>query len=143
MTFDRKTTRLPGTGQASAAPDDALRQMLTTLIQQTLEQEFSAFVGARPHERTPERSGWRNGHRRRRLTTRVGTLELRVPRDRAGQFQPSLFARYQRSEQAFVAALVEMYIQGVSTRKVTHIVEELCGVHVSASEVQRAREAAR
>lgn len=109
--------------------------MLTTLIQQTLEQEFAAFVGARPHERTPERSGWRNGHRRRRLTTRVGTLELRVPRDRAGQFQSSLFARDQRSEQAFVTALVEMHIQGVSTRKVTQIVEELCGVHVSASEV--------
>lgn len=135
MTFDRKSTRLDVVGQATAAPDDALRHMLTTLIQQTLEREFTQFLGAQPHERSAARTGWRNGHRRRRFTTRVGTLELRVPRDRAGQFQPSLFARYQRSEQAFVAALVEMYIQGVSTRKVTHIVEELCGVRVSASEV--------
>lgn len=138
MTFDRKSTRLSVVEQATraaAAPDDPLRQLLTTLIQETLEQEFTHFVGAAPHERSATRTGWRNGARRRRFTTRVGTLELRVPRDRAGQFQPSLFARYQRNEQAFVAALVEMYVQGVSTRKVTHVVEQLCGVSVSASEV--------
>jgi transposase-like protein len=109
--------------------------MLTTLVHETLEREFSAFLGAPPYARTPVRRGVRNGHRRRRFTTRVGTLELRVPRDRAGLFQPSLFARYERSEQAFVNALVEMYVQGVSTRKVTHVVETLCGVHVSASAV--------
>lgn len=116
-------------------PDDAMRQMLTTLVQETLEREFTQFVGAQPHERTAARRGWRNGHRVRRYTTRVGTLELRVPRDRAGLFQPTLFARYERSEQAFVAALVEMYVQGVSTRKVAKVVETLCGVHVSASAV--------
>ena len=120
---------------APAAPEDVLRQMLTTLVQETLEREFTRFLGAHPHERTARRRGWRNGHRRRRFTTRVGTLELRVPRDRAGQFQPTLFARYERSEQAFVAALVEMYVQGISTRKVTRVVEALCGVHVSASAV--------
>jgi transposase-like protein len=117
------------------APDDLLRQMLTTIVQQTLEAEFTRFLGAGPHERTHARRGWRNGHRARRFTTRVGSLELRVPRDRAGLFQPALFARYERSEQAFVAALVEMYVQGISTRKVTHVVETLCGVHVSASAV--------
>src|SRR5207302_4053485 len=85
--------------------------------------------------RTATRRGYRNGSRRRRFTTRVGTMDLRVPRDRAGEFQPSLFARYERSEQAFVAALVEMYVQGVSTRKVTRVVETLCGAHVSASAV--------
>jgi putative transposase len=141
MTFDRKNTQSPRLSvvdhatRAATAPDDPLRQLLTTLIQETLTQEFAQFVGAAPHERSATRTGWRNGHRRRRFTTRVGTLELRVPRDRAGQFQPSLFARYQRNEQAFVAALVEMYVQGVSTRKVTHVVEQLCGVSVSASEV--------
>jgi transposase-like protein len=117
------------------APDDLLRQMLTTIVQQTLEEEFTRFLGAAPHERTHARRGWRNGHRARRFTTRVGSLELRVPRDRAGLFQPALFARYERSEQAFVAALVEMYVQGISTRKVTHVVETLCGVQVSASAV--------
>src|SRR5205085_1988783 len=141
MTFDRKNTQQPRLSvvdhatRAATAPDDPLRQLLTTLIQETLAQEFTQFVGAAPHERSATRTGWRNGHRRRRFTTRVGTLELRVPRDRGGQFQPSLFARYQRNEQAVVAALVEMYVQGVSTRKVTHVVEQLCGVHVSASEV--------
>jgi putative transposase len=141
MTFDRKNTQQPRLSvvdqatRAATAPDDPLRQLLTTLIQETLTHEFAQFVGAAPHERSATRKGWRNGHRRRRFTTRAGTLELRVPRDRAGQFPPSLFARYQRNEQAFVAALVEMYVQGVSTRKVTHVVEQLCGVSVSASEV--------
>lgn len=107
--------------------------MLTGLVQETIEREFTRFLGAAPHERSQLRQGWRNGHRRRRFTTRVGTLELRIPRDRAGLFQPSLFARYERSEQAFVAALTEMYIQGVSTRKVSRVVETLCGAHVSAS----------
>jgi putative transposase len=119
----------------ASAPDDLLRQMLTTIVQQTLEQEFTRFLGAAPHERTSARRGWRNGYRARHFTTRVGSLELRVPRDRAGLFQPALFARYERSEQAFVAALVEMYVQGISTRKVTRVVETLCGVHVSASAV--------
>ncbi|MGH7713636.1 MAG: IS256 family transposase, partial [Gemmatimonadaceae bacterium] len=67
--------------------------------------------------------------------TRVGRLALRIPRDRSGRFQPSLFERYERSEKALVLALAEMYVQGVSTRKVTHIVEQLCSVSVSASEV--------
>jgi putative transposase len=138
MALTPKSMSLAGAEQLSAppaAPEDALRQMLATLVQETLEREFTRFLGAAPHERTPARRGWRNGHRRRRFTTRVGSLELRVPRDRAGLFQPTLFARYERSEQAFVAALVEMYVQGVSTRKVTHIVETLCGVQVSASAV--------
>lgn len=138
MALDRKSMLRRGGKQlpaGSAAPEDALRQMLITLVQETVEREFTAFLGAGPHERTVTRRGWRNGHRRRRLTTRVGTLDLRVPRDRAGLFHPALFARYERSEQAFVAALVEMYVQGVSTRKVTRIVETLCGVSVSASAV--------
>jgi transposase-like protein len=117
------------------APTDVLRAMLHTMIQETLAREFQDFVGAAPFERTPERRDVRNGYRRRRFTTRVGTLTLRIPRDRAGQFQPSLFARYQRSEQALVATLAEMYFQGVSTRKVTKVVEQLCGAAISASEV--------
>ena len=137
MALTRKSTARDGREQLAlgGAPEEALRQMLTTLVQETLEREFTRFLGAPPHARTPERRGWRNGHRRRRFTTRVGTLELRVPRDRAGLFQPSLFARYERSEQAFVAALVEMYVQGISTRKVTRVVETLCGTSVSASTV--------
>jgi transposase-like protein len=108
--------------------------MLSTLIHETMEREFAQFLGARRFERSPERRDVRNGYRRRQFTTRVGQLELRIPRDRAGRFQPSLFARYQR-EQALALALAEMYIQGVSTRKVSAIVEPLCGTSVSASEV--------
>jgi len=79
-------------------------------------------------ERNAERRGWRNGTKPWRLKTRVGTVELRIPKDRAGQFQSSLFERYQRSEKALVAALTTMYIQGVSTRRVTKMVGQLCGV---------------
>jgi transposase-like protein len=109
--------------------------MLSTLVQETIEREFTQFMGAKRFERTEERRDVRNGYRRRQFSTRVGQIELRIPRDRAGRFQPSLFARYQRSEQALVLALTEMYVQGVSTRKVSTIVETLCGTSVSASEV--------
>ena len=138
MAFTGKSTQRPRVeqlGLTAGVPTEALRQMLGTLVQETIEQEFTRFLGARPHERTEQRRGYRNGSRPRRYTTRVGSLELRVPRDRAGEFQVSLFARYERSEQALVAALVEMYVQGISTRKVTHVVETLCGAHVSASAV--------
>jgi transposase-like protein len=134
MAFDRKST-LTVVGEQAAAPDDALRQMLTTLIHEVLEREFTRELGAEAFERTPARTGWRNGYRTRQWVTRVGPLTLRIPRDRAGRFQPSLFARYQRSEKALVLALQEMYVQGVSTRKVSAIVEQLCGTTISASEV--------
>lgn len=141
MTVRSQATPPGGRKQASRpptvpdVPEDALRTMLQSLIQETLEREFTQFVGAAPHARSATRRGWRNGHRGRTLLTRVGPLRLQVPRDRAGEFQPSLFARYQRSEQAFVLALAEMYLQGVSTRKVSAVVEQLCGATISASTV--------
>ena len=75
------------------------------------------------HERTSERQGYRNGVRPRTLYTRVGPVTLQVPQTRAGSFSPEIFKRYQRSEQAFVLALMEMVAHGVSTRKVTEITE--------------------
>lgn len=122
-------------GPSLGGGEDLLRQLLGELVQEALDKEFERFMGAAPWQRTPARQGWRNGQKRRKLRTRVGTIELRVPKDREGRFQPSLFARYQRSEKALVFALVEMYLQGVSTRKVTRIVEELCGFSISASQV--------
>jgi putative transposase len=92
-------------------------------------------VGAGKGERTEARLGYRSGHYGRTLITRVGKLELRVPQDRAGRFSTELFERYQRSEQALVATLAEMYVQGVSTRKVKAITEELCGHAFSASAI--------
>lgn len=117
---------------------DALRQLIETVVQQTLEREFATVLGAAAYERTPARRGVRNGTRPRTLVTRVGRIALAVPRDRAALFQPTVFARYQRHEQALVATLAECYLQGVSTRKVRHVVETLCGETVSASVVSAA-----
>lgn len=134
MTVRPKVTAVDAGGEGGV-PTEALKVMLQALIQETLEAEFTEFLGAASHERSATRRGWRNGTRERTWQTRVGALTLRVPRDRAGTFQPSLFARYQRSEQAVVLALAEMYLQGVSTRKVSAVVEQLCGATVSASTV--------
>nr|WP_244602580.1 IS256 family transposase [Mesorhizobium delmotii] len=103
-----------------------------------MEAEMTEAIGAEKGERTAERVGYRSGYYERKLVTRVGVLELRVPQDRAGRFSTELFERYQRSEKALVSALVEMYVQGVSTRKVKAITEELCGHAFSASTVSEA-----
>lgn len=115
--------------------DGGFATLLTKVLNQVLEAQVTDHLGAQPHERNDERQGYRNGYRDRELTTRVGTLTLRVPRVRDGSFSPEMFARYQRSEQAFVLALCEMVVQGVSTRKVNAIVEELCGAAISKSQV--------
>ena len=98
--------------------DEALRALLQTTVQEVLEAEMDEALGAGKGERTGERRGYRSGYYGRKLTTRVGTLELRVPQDRGGLFRTEVFARYQRSEKALLLALAEMYVQGVSTRKV-------------------------
>jgi len=115
--------------------DDALRALLETTVQQVLEVEMDEAIGASKSERTGERRGYRSGYYGRKLTTRIGTLELRVPQDRGGLFRTEVFGRYQRSEKALLLALAEMYVQGVSTRKVRAITEELCGHGFSASSV--------
>jgi len=120
---------------AGLVPPDALRAMVATLVQDTIQVEFDRFVGARRYQRTPARQGHRNGHYRRQFRTRIGAIELEIPRDRAGLFRPSLFAKYERSEQALVLAMIEMYVHGVSTRKVSAVVEALCGTTISASEI--------
>src|SRR3954468_23367087 len=114
---------------------DGLHEVLRAVMQEVLEAEMDEALGASKGERTPERLGYRSGYYGRTLVTRVGKLELRVPQDRAGHFSTELFERYQRSERALVATLAEMYVQGVSTRKVRAITEELCGHAFSASAI--------
>jgi len=88
---------------------------------------MTEHLKAKPGEETSGRQGYRNGTYERQLTTRVGTIELEVPRDREGTFQTALFQRYQRSEKALVLTLMQMVVQGVSTRRVKEITTELCG----------------
>jgi putative transposase len=115
--------------------DEAFSKLLEEIFNQVLLSQSTEQIGAQPYERTEDRTAYRNGFRDRQLTTRVGALTLRVPRHRNGQFSTELFARYQRSEQALVLAMMEMVINGVSTRKVEQITEELCGKKFSKSTV--------
>ena len=114
---------------------DLMKALMKEALQEVLEAEMSEFLGAAPSERSETRSGYRAGYYHRGLVTRIGKLELRVPRDRSGEFSTALFERYARSEKALVAALAEMYVQGVSTRKAKAITEELCGHSFSASAI--------
>ena len=110
-----------------------LREIVERVLQELLETEMTEHIGAAPYERTENRNGHRHGHKPRALRTRVGTLNLLVPQDRQGTFSTRLFARYQRNEKALVLALMEMYIEGDSTRKVTEVTEALCGTSFSKS----------
>jgi putative transposase len=110
-----------------------LREIVERVLQELLEAEMTEHVGAASYERSEGRTGHRNGHKPRALRTRVGTLNLLVPQDRDGSFSTRLFARYQRNEKALVLALMEMYVEGVSTRKVAEVTEALCGTSFSKS----------
>src|ERR687895_102742 len=117
--------------------NQGLQGLVETVLNQVLEAQVTEQIGARPYERSVTRKAYRNGYRPRTLTTRVGPLVLHVPQVRDGSFSPTLFARYQRSAQALVLALMEMVLQGVSTRKVATIPEELCGTRFSRSTVSQ------
>lgn len=108
------------------------------MMQVLLEAEFTRCKGVAPYFRAVGRGGVRDGTRSRTLRTRVGTLALRVPRDRDASFQRTVFRRYARHEQARIALLTEWYLQGVSTRKVHQVFETLSGETVSASLVSSA-----
>src|SRR5262249_41428847 len=127
LTLDRESL------QRLLGETDQLAHLLEQVLNQVLEAQVAEHVQAEPYERTAERRGYRNGDKPRQLTTRVGALALRVPQVRDGSFSPELFERSQRSEQALVGTL--MVVNGVSTRKVAQITEELCGKAFSKSTV--------
>jgi transposase-like protein len=135
MTRKRQGIEIVAGWQGGAGGEEFLRGLVERVVQQVLEAVMTSFLGADSYERNGERRGWRNGFKPRVLKTRVGKLELLVPKDREGQFQTELFERYQRSEKALVLSMLQMYIEGVSTRKVSAITEALCGLEVSRNQV--------
>jgi putative transposase len=116
---------------------DLLKVIVEETLQQVLEAEMEEALQAGKGEGTANRLGYRSGYYSRTLVTRVGKIALRVPQDRQGRFRTEVFERYQRSEKALVAAMMEMYLQGVSTRKVKTITEELCGHEFSSATISR------
>jgi transposase-like protein len=116
---------------------DGLAEVLQLLLNETMKLERCEALRAAPYQRTEERQGYANGFKDKTLHTRVGDLQLKIPQTRNVDFYPQALERGVRSERALTAALAEMYVCGVSTRKVSRIVEELCGRQVSSSTVSR------
>jgi len=114
-----------------------LKEIVKLGIQNIMELERDAHIGAGSYERTGNRKTYRNGYKPRQLNTRVGSIDLRVPQTRDGEFYPSILERYQRSERAVIMALYEAYVNGVSTRKMKKITEVLLGKGFSSSSISR------
>lgn len=130
--------RLPAAAREALVDDpNFLRELVEAALNRFRDAEITEHLQAGRYERSEGRSGYRNGYRSRQLKTRVGTLNLAVPMDREGNFKSELFERYQRSEKALVGTLMEMYLEGVSTRKVKDVTEALCGTSFSKSTVSR------
>lgn len=117
---------------------DALADAVTVLMNTAMVAERSEYLGARPYERTDERRGYANGFKAKTVKTRLGELPLRVPQTRDSEFYPQSLEKGLRSERALLLSIAEMYVQGVSTRRVKKVVEELCGMEVSSTQVSRA-----
>jgi len=117
---------------------EGLQRILEAVVNIGMREEASVHLGAGEHERNKDRRGYRNGTKPRTLKTRVGELELSVPQVRDCEpYHPSMFARWQRSERALLVACGEMYFQGVSTRNVQNVLQEMCGLQVSSATVSR------
>ena len=115
--------------------DEAFRTLLQNSLNSILKVESQEQLKAAPYERSEERTDSRNGFRERDLKTRIGKITLSVPRHRKEPFKTMIFENYSRSEAALIAAMAEMVVSGVSTRKVSNVVETLCGTSVSKSAV--------
>ena len=116
---------------------EAFRKVLEKLLNLAMGLERSEFLGAEPYERTNQRRGHANGYKDKKIATRVGELRLKIPQVRGLSFYPQSLEKGCRSEKALKLAVAEMYVMGVSTRKVTEITEQLCGTEISASQVSR------
>jgi len=117
---------------------EAVPEMLRVLLNSLMQAERSKYLQAEDYERTEDRQGHANGYKPKTVNTRIGEITFAIPQVREGGFYPSALEKGLRSERALVTTLAEMYVQGVSTRKVKAITEELCGIEISASQVSRA-----
>lgn len=119
------------------AGTEAFRSVLEKLFNEAMKIERSQFLRAGPYERTEARRGHANGYKAKQVQTRVGELQLSIPQVRGLNFYPRSLERGCRSEKALKLSIAEMYVMGVSTRKVTEITEQLCGLEISATQVSR------
>lgn len=119
---------------------DGLAEAVTVLMNEAMLVERSEYLGARPYERSAARVGHANGFKDKTIKSRLGELPLKVPQTRDCEFYPQSLEKGLRSERALLLSIAEMYVQGVSTRRVKKIVEELCGMDVSSTQVSRAAE---
>jgi len=117
---------------------DVMASAFATLLNLAMKLEREQVLGAASYERTDERRGYANGYKPKTIATRAGDMTLQVPQTRNVPFYPSALEKGVRSERALKLALAEMYVQGVSTRKVTSVLERMCGLEVSSAQVSRA-----
>lgn len=117
---------------------DGMAQAIELLMNEAMKLQRSEALGALPYQRTDERRGHANGFKPKTVASRLGKLQLQVPQTRGVEFYPTVLERGERSERALKLAVAEMYVQGVSTRKVAAITQELCGLEVSSVQVSRA-----
>jgi transposase-like protein len=123
--------------ESANAAEDPVRAMAEMVLDFLMEAEVTQKIGAEPHERTEERTGYRNGHRERRCDSRLGTLSLKVPKVREGGYVPSFIEHRKRSEQALISVIQEAVVQGVSTRKIETVLAEFGIAGVSAGQVSQ------
>jgi transposase-like protein len=139
MTYQNDFT-LPSTllDQIAAQGFEVVPELIRIVINAAMQAERQQYLKAAPYQHTPERQGHGNGFKPKTVSTRMGEITVDIPQVREGGFYPEALEKGQRSERALTLTLAEMYVQGVSTRKVTAIVEQLCGTSVSSSLVSKA-----
>lgn len=139
MTYQPDCTVSPALLEQLAADGlDALPELIRIMINPAMQVERQQHLGVAPYERSSARQGYANGYKPKPVTTRVGDITFAVPQVRDGSFYPQALEKGLRSERALTLALAEMYVQGVSTRKVAAITEQLCGTAISSAQVSRA-----
>lgn len=139
MTHQDQSNAIDGVVQLLAEHGfEGMAAAIETLMNEAMKLERAEVLGAGPYERSTGRRGYANGYKPKSVNSRLGRLELQVPQTRDVDFYPSALERGERSERALKLAVAEMYVQGVSTRKVAAITQELCGLEVTSSQVSRA-----